>query len=69
MMTFYQKNVDRYTHLIDSMEQTVPAKTARYESRDSKEILAVVVLCTYTIDEPLTYKRGSLSISILNLTL
>ena len=59
MMTFYQKNVDRYTHLIDSLEQTAPAKTARYESRDNNEILAVVVRCTYTIDEPLTNKRAT----------
>jgi len=57
MMDFYQKNIDHYSHLIDSLEQTVPAKAAQYEKRDRNAILAVVVRCTYTIDEPLTNKR------------
>lgn len=59
MMTFYQKNVDHYSHLIDSLEQTIPALVAQYENRDRNEILAVVVRCTYTIDEPLTNKRAT----------
>lgn len=59
MMNFYQSNIDRYSHLIDSLEQTTPAGIVRYESRDSGEILAVVVRCTYTIDEPLTEKRAT----------
>lgn len=59
MMTFYQNNVDRYTLLIDSLELTVPAKIVPYENRDYNEILAVVVRCTYTIDEPITNKRAT----------
>lgn len=59
MMTFYRKNVDHYTHLIDSLEQTVPAKIAPYENRNGDEILAVIVRCTYTIDEPITNKRAT----------
>lgn len=59
MLTFYQNNVDRYTHLIDSLEQTAPAKIAPYENRDTSEVLAVVVRCTYTIDEPITNKRAT----------
>lgn len=59
MMDFHQKNIDHYSQLIDSLEQTVPAKAAQYENRQRIEILAVVVRCTYTIDEPLTNRRAT----------
>jgi len=59
MMEFYQKNIDHYSLLIDSLEQTVPAKAAQYEKRDGNEILTVIVRCTYTIDEPLTNRKAT----------
>jgi len=59
MMTFYQNNVDRYQQQIDSLKATTPAEIAHYQNRDAKEILAVVVRCTYTIDEPITTKRAT----------
>lgn len=59
MMTAYQNYIDHYSHLIDSLNQTVPTQTANYESRGSNDELAVVIRCTYSIDEPLTKKRAT----------
>lgn len=59
MMAFYQSNIDRYTGLIDSVKMTVPTETARYENRSGEEVLAVVVRCTYSIDEPMTKIRAT----------
>lgn len=57
MMNFYQSNIDRYSRLIDSLQQTIPTAIFQYENRSGSDILAVVVRCTYSIDEPLTQKR------------
>ena len=59
MMTFYQKNIDLYAHRIDSLDTITPILPARYENTDGSEILAVVIRCTYSIDEPLTEKRAT----------
>lgn len=29
-------------------------KTAKYDGRNPSEVLAIIVRCTYTVDEPLT---------------
>lgn len=36
-----------------------PRELTKYEGRDTSEILAVVVRCTYSIDEPVTNKRAT----------
>lgn len=59
MLTFYQNNVERYQQQIDSLQATTPAKIEPYQNRDGAEILAVIVRCTYTIDEPITNKRAT----------
>lgn len=59
MMAAYQNYVNHYTHLIDSLNQTAPTQISRYENKDSNNILAVIVRCTYTIDEPITNKRAT----------
>lgn len=59
MMSFYQKNIDIYSHQLDSLERATSPELAKYENRNQSEILAVVVRCTYSVNEPLTQKRVS----------
>lgn len=59
MIAFYQSNIDRYSSLIDSVKASVPTETARYENLGGEDILAVVVRCTYSIDEPVTKIRAT----------
>ncbi|MDR3141432.1 MAG: hypothetical protein LBU37_06880 [Tannerellaceae bacterium] len=57
MINSYQSSIDKTREQIDALRKSVPGELTKYESRDTNEILAVVVRCTYTIDEPLTKKR------------
>lgn len=41
------------------LKKSVPGELTKYENRDTSEILAIVVRCTYTIDDPLTNKRAT----------
>lgn len=58
MIDSYQSNIDKTNERIDALKKSVPNGLAKYENRDANEILAVVVRCTYSIDEPLTKKTG-----------
>jgi septal ring factor EnvC (AmiA/AmiB activator) len=57
MIDSYQSSIDKTNERLDALRKSVPNELTKYENRDASEILAVVVRCTYTIDEPLTKKR------------
>lgn len=59
MIDSYQSSIDKTNERIDALRKSVPNELTKYENRDTNEILAVVVRCTYTIDEPLTKKRAT----------
>jgi hypothetical protein len=59
MIDSYQSSIDKTNERIDALRESTPAEIAKYENRNGSEILAVVVRCTYTIDEPLTNKRAT----------
>ena len=59
MIDSYQSSIDKTNERIDTLKKSVPNELAKYANRDVNEILAVVVRCTYTIDEPLTKKRAT----------
>lgn len=59
MIGSYQTSIDKTKEQIDALIESVPDELTKYENRDASEILAVVVRCTYTIDEPLTKKRAT----------
>lgn len=59
MLDSYQSSIDKTNERIEALRKSVPEGLAKYENRDASEILAVVVRCTYTIDEPLTKKRAT----------
>ena len=59
MIGSYQSSIDKTNERIDALRESAPTKIAKYENRNGNEILAVVVRCTYTIDEPLTKKRAT----------
>jgi glycosylphosphatidylinositol transamidase (GPIT) subunit GPI8 len=59
MIDSYQSSIDKTNERIDALKKSVPNELAKYENRDINEILAVIVRCTYTIDEPLTKKRAT----------
>lgn len=59
MINSYQSNIDKTNERIDALKKSVPNELAKYQNRDVREILAVVIRCTYTIDEPLTKKRAT----------
>lgn len=57
MINSYQSSIHKTNERIDALRTSVPDELTTYENRDAREILAIVVRCTYTIDEPLTKKR------------
>jgi len=57
MINSYQSSIDKTNERIDTLRNSTPTEIAKYQGRSDNEILAVVVRCTYTIDEPLTKKR------------
>lgn len=57
MIDSYQSSINKTNERIDALRESTPKELTKYENRDASEILAVVVRCTYTIDEPLTKKR------------
>ena len=59
MIGSYQSSIDKTNERIDALRKSVPNELAKYKNRDATEILAVVVRCTYAIDEPLTKKRAT----------
>jgi len=59
MINSYQSSIDKTNEQIDALKKTVPKELTKYENRDANEILAVVVRCTYTINEPLGNKRAT----------
>lgn len=59
MIDSYQSSIDKTNERIDALKKSMPNGLAKYENRDANEILAVVVRCTYSIDEPLTKKRAT----------
>lgn len=59
MIDSYQSSIDKTNERIDALRKSVPRELAKYENRDANEILAIVVRCTYTINEPLTKKRAT----------
>lgn len=59
MINSYQSSIDKTNEQIDALEKSVPGELTKYENRDTSEILAIVVRCTYTIDDPLTNKRAT----------
>jgi len=59
MIDSYQSSIDKTNKQIDALRESVPEGLAKYENRDAGEILAVVVRCTYLINEPLTKKRAT----------
>lgn len=59
MINSYQSNIDKTNERINTLRESVPDELTKYENRDASEILAVVVRCTYTIDESLTEKRAT----------
>lgn len=59
MINSYQSGIDKTNEQINALKESVPEEFTQYENRDTSEILAVIVRCTYTIDEPLTNKRAT----------
>lgn len=59
MISFYQSNIDKANGQIDALRGMKPTETLKYEGRNGDEILAIVVRCSYSIDEPLTKKRAT----------
>lgn len=59
MIDSYQSSIDKTNEQIEALKKSVPGELTKYEDREANEILAVVVRCTYTIDEPLTRKRAT----------
>lgn len=57
MIDSYQSSIDKTLERIDALRASSPEELTKYESRDRNEILAIVVRCTYSIDEPITNKR------------
>lgn len=57
MIDSYQSSIDKTLARIDVLKASVPEEISKYENRDENEILAIVVRCTYSIDEPITNKR------------
>lgn len=57
MISSYQSGIDKTNEQINALKESVPEELTKYENRDASEILAVIVRCTYTIDEPLMNKR------------
>jgi len=59
MIGSYQSSIDKTKEQIDALRGSTPKELTMYENRNADEILAIVVRCTYTIDEPLTDKRAT----------
>jgi len=59
MIGSYQSSIDKTNEQIDALKKTFPKELTKYENRDANEILAIVVRCTYTIDEPLGNNRAT----------
>lgn len=59
MISSYQSSIDKTNEQINVLRESVPKELAKYENRGADEILAVVVRCTYTIDEPLGNNRAT----------
>jgi peptidoglycan hydrolase CwlO-like protein len=59
MIKSYQSNIDKTNERINALKESVPKELAKYENRDVNDILAIVVRCTYSIDEPITNKRAT----------
>ena len=59
MVDSYQSSINKTNERIDALRESSPAGIVKYKDRNGNEILAVVVRCTYTIDEPLTKKRAT----------
>lgn len=57
MINSYQSDIDKTNSRINSIRETRPAELEKYTGRDTGEILAIVVRCTYSADEPLTNKK------------
>lgn len=59
MIGSYQSSIDKTNEQIDDLRKSVPEELAKYGNRDASDILAIVVRCTYSVDEPITNKRAT----------
>lgn len=59
MINSYQSSIDKTNEQIDDLRKSVPEELAKYGNRDASDILAIVVRCTYSVDEPITNKRAT----------
>lgn len=59
MIDSYQSSIDKTYERINALKASVPKELTKYEDRDANDILAIVVRCTYSIDEPITNKRAT----------
>lgn len=59
MIDSYQSSIDKTLERIDALKASSPEELTKYENRDRNEILAIVVRCTYSIEEPITNKRAT----------
>jgi len=56
---FYQEHLDVAQGRIDALRAAVPPGIDKYEGMNDADILAVIVRCTYTVDEPFTGERAT----------
>lgn len=59
MIDSYQSNINKTNERINALRESVPKELTKYENRDASVILAIVVRCTYSVDEPITNKRAT----------
>lgn len=57
LVGFYEKQIETYKHLIDSLKLTTPAAIQKYENRKPDERLAITVRCRYSAVPPIINTR------------
>lgn len=59
MIDSYQSSIDKTYERIDELKASVPKEQTKYMNRNTNDILAIIIRCTYSIDEPITNKRAT----------
>lgn len=58
MINSYQSSIDKTNEQINALRKSAPIELAKYDNKDTSDILTIVVRCTYSVNEPITNKRA-----------
>jgi len=57
MINSYLFSIEKTNEQINSLRESIPEELAKYEDRETSDILAIIVRCTYSVNEPITNMR------------